>query len=165
MKVIDTQSIPLLINQELYKPKPEFTLQLQADGGCKGNPGLKYGSYEARLNGKIICQSTRFNLGHGTNNEAEFEAIENGLQSAHDELTRLLIDPWKVYCVVLTDSVIVRNRLMKRNRHRNYQNAHKNNRSEAMRVLTERCMVLLDPFQSFHVNWHSRENNVAAFGH
>lgn len=145
--------------------KPIWVVQVQADGGCKGNPGRKYGSYKARLNGQLLCCASRFELGFGTNQEAELEAIEVALKASLERIRVKQIDPMMVRAVILTDSVMARNRLMLGNKIRNYKSDHKCSRAEAMRVRAERCLELLKPYHSFYANWHSRINNVAVFGH
>jgi len=54
-------------------------LELRFDGGCKGNPGDRYGSYVIFKDGVQIAVDRRFELGHGTNNEAEWLALIAGL--------------------------------------------------------------------------------------
>jgi len=46
------------------------------DGGCLGNPGQKYGSFQIKLDGKEILKRVRVDFGFGTNNEAEFNALK-----------------------------------------------------------------------------------------
>ena len=48
------------------------------DGGCLGNPGQKYGSFQVLLAGKQIAGRNRVDFGHGTNNEAAIVAAQSG---------------------------------------------------------------------------------------
>jgi ribonuclease HI len=64
---------------------------------------------------------------------------------------------------VLTDSMIVRNRLMGKNTV--HKKAVWRERSEAMFNLANQCLEMLRTFHSFVVEWNGREENVAAFGH
>ena len=54
-------------------------VEIYFDGGCLGNPGKKYGSFQVKLDGKEILKRTRVQFGHGTNNEAEFNALKLAL--------------------------------------------------------------------------------------
>ena len=55
-------------------------LTIRFDGGCRPtNPGNKYGSYEISLNGRQLSLVSRMELGHGTNNEAEFQILNRAL--------------------------------------------------------------------------------------
>ena len=53
----------------------QYAVTVRFDGGCQGNPGRKYGSYRIEDEVVVIAQESRFELGRGTNNEAEFEAL------------------------------------------------------------------------------------------
>ena len=50
-------------------------VEIYFDGGCLGNPGQKYGSFQVLFDGKQIASRSRAEFGHGTNNEAEFNAL------------------------------------------------------------------------------------------
>jgi hypothetical protein len=60
--------------------------EIYFDGGCLGNPGQKYGSFQVKLDGTEVLKRSRVDFGFGTNNEAEF----NALKLALDEAVRLL---------------------------------------------------------------------------
>ncbi len=57
----------------------EYAVTVRFDGGCLGNPGRKYGSYRIEDDWVVIAQESRFELGFGTNNEAEFESLIRAL--------------------------------------------------------------------------------------
>ena len=46
-------------------------MEIRFDGGCKPNPGMKYGSFMVKWNGQTVALRKNFPLGRGTNNEAE----------------------------------------------------------------------------------------------
>jgi len=98
-------------------------------------------------------------LGFGTNNEAEFEAMIEALEwtaSALDFGGFKLAD----YTVKLfTDSTIVRNRVLGRNKTR------KSEPQARMNALAVKALEWLIRFKAFGIEWHGRENNVARFGH
>jgi ribonuclease HI len=130
------------------------------DGGCKGNPGRKYGSYQILLNGKQIAGRNRVDFGFGTNNEAEFDA----LQMALDELKGLSVkngfELARCALLIETDSTVVRNRLMVKNRiFKKYP------RSLVMFELANKCLELMRQCLHYEVTWRRREYNVEKFGH
>ena len=63
-------------------------VEIYFDGGCLGNPGQKYGSFQIKLDGKEIIKRSRVNFGFGTNNEAEFNALKLALDEAADGFKR-----------------------------------------------------------------------------
>src|SRR5579859_5166032 len=68
-------------------------LEIHFDGGCLGNPGRKYGSFQVLSDGKKVAGRTRVEFGHGTNNEAEFNALKLGLDEAMVWLAANGVDP------------------------------------------------------------------------
>ena len=135
---------------------------IQFDGGCVPNPGKKYGSFSISLESFYI-ERRRFDLGHGTNNEAEFEALEAALKELAEASAKARVNPKFITVHVITDSTIVSNwlevfRAFKPER-------CKNARRVAMSEYAGRCVALLDYFQRFSVEWQGRDANVAKFGH
>ena len=57
-------------------------VEIYFDGGCLGNPGQKYGSFQVKLDGREIVKRSRVDFGFGTNNEAEFNALKLALDEA-----------------------------------------------------------------------------------
>jgi len=135
---------------------------LRFDGGCRGNPGEMYGSYEVTILGLTPLKEIRFELGHGTCNVAEFRSLQRGLLKLV-----ACVNPVECDLQVITDSMIVRNRLMGKNK------LHKKpawepawaERSAVMRGLVCECLSQLHKFKSFTVEWQGRASNVTAFGH
>lgn len=137
-------------------------ISIYFDGGCSPNPGNKYGSYEVVLGDYPICRKSRVEFGHGTNNEAEFNALEAALQDLRrwSVITGFDLSVMKVR--VQTDSRILCNR-MKNNR------IHKKLkwREASLRMfnLAENVLKYALLFESFEVYWKPREHNVERFGH
>jgi ribonuclease HI len=129
-------------------------------GGCLGNPGQKYGSFQVKLDGKEIVKRSRVDFGFGTNNEAEF----NALKLALDETVRLFqekaIELKLLSLAIETDSTIVRNRLVVKNViFKKYPS------SLRMFALANECLEIMKRFGNFQVIWKGRANNVERFGH
>lgn len=122
------------------------------DGGTSGgNPGQKYGSFEIYIPDTPTKKFTRLQFGKGTNNEAEFEALIAGLQWCKQNM-----HPESLHLLILTDSMIVRNRVVQHDfRVGNHQ----------MGQLCRRTHDLLHYFGSWEIKWHDRMNNVERFGH
>lgn len=135
-------------------------LEVHFDGGCLGNPGRKYGSFQVLLDGKKVAGRARAEFGHGTNNEAEFNALKLGLDEAMAWLGANGIDPKTLSLMIETDSMIVRNRLVVKNVvFKKYPS------SQRMFALATECLVIMREFESFDVVWKGRESNVERFGH
>ena len=81
------------------------------DGGCIPNPGRKYGSWMIEVNGQECTRRERIDFGQGTNNEAEFEALESALRFSLDNLPLAGLNPRDFSVFLETDSTIVRNRI------------------------------------------------------
>jgi ribonuclease HI len=141
----------------------QYAVTVRFDGGCQGNPGRKYGSYRIEDEVVVIAEESRFELGRGTNNEAEFETLIRALQNLREISHRTGVDLATTSVRVITDSMIVRNRLMGKNTI--HKKAEYRERSEVMFHLARRCLELLAGFHSFRVEWQGREGNVEAFGH
>lgn len=137
-------------------------ISIYFDGGCSPNPGNKYGSYEVVLDNYPICRGSRISFGHGTNNEAEFNALEEALKDLHRWSVITGFDLSSMQVKVETDSKILCNR-MKHNRiHKKlkYREA-----SVRMFSLAEDILKYALLFESFEVQWKPREHNVERFGH
>jgi len=150
----------------LFEPVPVspvafiHKVEIYFDGGCHGNPGLKYGSYQVLLDGNQIAGRNRVDFGHGTNNEAEFDALLMALDDLVAHCAKTGLDPSQSVLTVTTDSTILRNRLMVKNKiFKKYP------RSAVMFELANRCFGVMKKFGSFEVVWKRREANVERFGH
>jgi ribonuclease HI len=134
--------------------------EIYFDGGCLGNPGQKYGSFQVKLDGKEILKRSRVNFGFGTNNEAEFNALKMALDEAAALFQKKAIELKSLSLVIETDSTIVRNRLVVKNVvFKKYPS------SQRMFALANECLEIMNRFGKFQVIWKGRANNVERFGH
>lgn len=162
MKVID-----------LFEQSNLRVIQIRFDGGCRPNPGQKYGSYEIiKVKEKyVIARATRFQLGFGTCNEAELESLILALEKLMQWVSDNSYNPtvWKIK--VLTDSTLVCGHLMKPSNPIKQINPHnmskviKARRRDAMIERALKCKAILRRFGAFNVEWRRREENVEVFGH
>ncbi len=139
----------------------EPIISLYFDGGCSPNPGRKYGSFEVIFQSRSVLLKRRVDLGEGTNNEAEFDALWLALT----ELLRFLeengLSPMGYSLEIFTDSTIVRNRMMGKNViYKKWQAS-----SERMFKFAEKCLRLTGLFKGHRVVWRGRDQNVNRFGH
>ena len=157
------QTMSLFGDEPKIKPQPVFTtgrVEIFFDGGCLGNPGQKYGSFQVLFDGKQVVGRNRVEFGHGTNNEAEFNSLKLALDEAVAWLEAKGIDPKTSSLAIETDSMIVRNRLVKKNViFKKYPS------SQRMFALATECLGIMNRFGKFDVVWKGRENNVERFGH
>ena len=135
------------------------SLTIYFDGGCKPNPGKRYGSFEALLDDELLLRCERLEFGHGTCNEAEFLSLIHALCDCLDELTVRGIQPGHLSLLIVTDSTILRNRLLG-----NYRK-EKTEPEQRMAKFARQCQAMTDLFRSMDVTWEGRESNVARFGH
>jgi len=138
-------------------------IRVYFDGGCSPNPGNKYGSYEVVLEDYPILKKLRLEFGHGTNNEAEFNALRAALEDLRHWSVITGFDLSDATVLVMTDSMIVKNRLMGKNRI--HKKAAWRDASERMFNLANEVLGYSPLFHSFTVEWKPRETNVARFGH
>ena len=150
-----------MLHLERVSHPPELILAF--DGGCQPNPGSKYGSYVMSMYGKEVLRRQRFGFGHGTCNEAEFNALQLGLDETMRYLEDRHIEPSELRLRVLTDSTIIRNRLVGKGRLKVF----KENLPASRRMIehAERCRAVLLKFEGFEVVWQPRNQNVERFGH
>lgn len=146
---------------ELEQAKPieaPQTIMLEFDGGCQPNPGQRYGSWLATINGESVSACTRQEFGYGTNNEAEFLALEQALYWLSVEPAHRLNQVF-----IWTDSMIVYWRL---NPDRKVKKPGLPGTDRArMDEYAGRCLFLLKRFRNYAISWRSRAHNVATFGH
>lgn len=135
-------------------------LTIAFDGGCVPNPGKKYGSYQVTSSDNdIIISQNRFELGMGTNNEAEFDSLIACLSDLIAWLSSHTYSPSNVSLLILTDSKIVQRRVNGEKR------GGKSSGALNMRLLAGKVLVMLHRFKSWSIEWNGRENNVQKFGH
>lgn len=135
-------------------------LTIHFDGGCRPtNPGNKYGSYEVLVNDNPIHKVSVLELGPGTNNEAEFDILIVALDWTLQALEAFGNDPNVFNLNVYTDSMVVFNRLLGRNRKAASEPQRR------MSALTHQCLIRAVKFKSFTPHWNGREKNLTRFGH
>jgi ribonuclease HI len=157
-------------------------IELIFDGGCSPNPGEKYGSYEVLIDGQRKHFEPRLSLGHGTNNEAEFEILIVALERIADYLKRRGTDKKTVEIEMSTDSTIVANRISGKNRKGVFglklaqdstsflgpveeKLSAKRQAERRMAALAQKCLNVLAEFKSYQIQWIPRDKNVERFGH
>ena len=118
---------------------------LRTDGGSRGNPGpAGCGFVLERPDGEIACRGGRF-LGTKTNNEAEYEALLWGLQSA------------ATFPAARTLTVYADSELLVKQMNRVYRVKHPN-----LKPLFERAVQLTGRFDSVKFVHVYRDANHAA---
>ncbi|NIS80008.1 MAG: reverse transcriptase-like protein [Anaerolineales bacterium] len=125
------------------------------DGGSRGNPGQSYGSYRIQHKGKKAIGPVRLRLGHGTNNEAEYQTLIAGLKAVLEYLNREVLDSSKVQIEVRGDSRLVLNQL---NRTWKAKDAR-------MRRYRDEAEGLLSYFSDRRLIHQSRARTVEILGH
>ena len=139
------------------------TIRIYFDGGCLGNPGQKYGSFQILNGDRELFYRSRVPLGFGTNNAAEFESLQLALTTLIQDMVECGANPKKYSLYVETDSKIVWYRLTKKNK------IHKKPawRESSERMYHHACACLSDmaKFKKFEVVWKRRDANLARFGH
>ena len=157
------QTMSLFGETPKVKPPVRITtgkVEIFFDGGCLGNPGQKYGSFEVLFDGKQVAARSRVDFGHGTNNEAEFNSLKLALDEAVAWLGTNAVDLKMLSLAIETDSMIVRNRLVVKN-----VILKKYPSSQRMFALASACLEVMNRFGKFNVVWKGRANNVERFGH
>jgi ribonuclease HI len=157
------QTMSLFGDAPVARPTPARSnakVEIFFDGGCLGNPGQKYGSFQVLLDGRPIASRSRVEFGHGTNNEAEFNSLKLALDETLVWFQSKTIEPKTLSLVIETDSTIVRNRLVVKNViFKKYPS------SQRMFALANDCLEIMNQFGKFEVIWKGRANNVERFGH
>jgi len=132
-------------------------VRLTFDGGSRGNPGPAYGSFRARGSGvaEPLQILRRLRFGDGTNNEAEYWSLLEGLRWTLDQARRRRLSPGDLELDVLGDSLLVIRQL---------QGAWKA-RDARMRSLRDETAELLAHFGKVRLQHRPRARSVAEFGH
>lgn len=133
------------------------SLRLTFDGGSRGNPGPAYGSFRVRGAGaaEALQEMRRLRFGKGTNNEAEYWSLLEGLRWTLDAARRKRLAPGDLELSVLGDSLLVIRQL---------QGTWKA-RDARMRKLRDEAAALLSRFGKVRLQHRPRSQSVAEFGH
>lgn len=139
-------------------------IEIQFDGGCSNNPGNKYGSFAVfhtieSGTRRMLVKNLRQSFGYGTNNEAEFEALIEGLKWVGTMLRVGGFEPEHFTMKLYTDSTVVGFRI------NGLSTANKTEPQQRMHALAQRCLIALKRYSSYEVECINRERNVALFGH
>lgn len=131
---------------------PDYTIIF--DGGCLGNPGKAYGSYKLQTReGKE--RIVRLQFGHGTNNSAEYMALNAALKDLRDTIRKAGKDPAGFEVEVLGDSKLV------------IQQASGvwKCRNATLKPLLDETRALAGQFRNITFTWHPRSVSEAHLGH
>ena len=71
----------------MARSKQILSCQLIFDGGSVGNPGDCYGSFRWKIADGPLSRPSRRRFGYGTNNQAEYWALIEGLAELIEELS------------------------------------------------------------------------------
>lgn len=120
---------------------------LNTDGGSRRNPGpAGIGAVLTDADGQILAQLSEY-IGTATNNEAEYQALIQGL-----EMCRRTVEAKKVYLLVRLDSELVA---------RQVEGIYKV-REEHLKPLVQQVRALLTSFAAWRVESVPRERNKLA---
>lgn len=125
------------------------------DGGSRGNPGPAYGSFVIRGKGVGTRRPERLDLGHGTNNQAEYLSLIAGLESLISRIEERNLDPALVHLRVLGDSQLVLNQL----------NGSWKTKSPMLKALRTTARGLLDRFGEVELVHQDRASSYRVLGH
>lgn len=142
----------------------KYNVRVQFDGGCVPNPGQKYGSFSIVFDEVFELSRHRFDLGYGTNNEAEFESLIEALKVCEQACAKAKVSELEISLLIFTDNNVVRNWLQRFDHSKNRVLTN-DDRREAMRQRAVKCIWFLDKYGAWGIAWHPRERNVEAFGH
>jgi len=129
--------------------------QLIFDGGSLGNPGDAYGSYSIKRGKGSFRKPVRCDFGRGTNNEAEYRSLIEGLKGILAEAEQDDIPFNEINLVVRGDSQLVLKQV---------EGAWKA-KNPRMRVLRDQARGLLRCMGSVIYKHHDRSISVEILGH
>ncbi len=131
---------------------PEYTIIF--DGGCLGNPGKAYGSFKLQTReGKERIMRLQF--GHGTNNSAEYMALNAALKDLRDAIIKTGKNPANFDVEVLGDSQLVIQQVRGVWKCKN----------TTLKPLLEEARALAGQFKQVTFAWHPRSVSEAHLGH
>jgi len=133
------------------------SLRLTFDGGSRGNPGPAYGSFRVRGAGAAepLQKMRRLRFGRGTNNEAEYWTLVEGLRWTLEEVRRKRLASADLELSIQGDSLLVIRQLQ----------GEWKARDARMRELRDEAAALLSRFGKVRLQHRPRSRSVAEFGH
>ncbi|MBN2556077.1 MAG: ribonuclease HI family protein [Anaerolineales bacterium] len=129
--------------------------QLIFDGGSLGNPGKAYGSYSIKRGGGAFRKPVRCDFGRGTNNEAEYRSLIEGLRGILAEAEQEDIPLKEINLVLRGDSQLVLNQV---------EGVWKA-KNPRMRILRDQARELLRCMGAVTYEHHDRSLSVEILGH
>jgi len=125
------------------------------DGGSVGNPGDSYGSFRWKIAEGKLSPPSRRRFGHGTNNQAEYMALIDGLKALISELSSANLDPDDIALEIRGDSRLVLKQLAGEWKVKN----------AALRKLHAAARPLISQFGEIQMVHQARSETVRALGH
>jgi len=124
------------------------------DGGCHGNPGQMYGSYQIRTrNGRSRIESN-LQFEHGTNNVAEYKALLSALLDILERCEAAGVPTKRFSIAIRSDSQLMVNQI----------NGVWGVNSDHLRPFFEAVHDELVCFKNWELSWVSREEVVRILG-
>ena len=134
-------------------PRAEYVLVF--DGGSQGNPGPSYGSFRIGRKGGHLGNPERLTFGKGTNNEAEYATLIEGVKGVLAELKANKTSPSNVHLEIRGDSQLVIHQL----------DGSWKAKDARMRQFRDEARVLLDAFGDVRYSYQPRSRTVRLLGH
>lgn len=132
----------------------DATYTITFDGGCNGNPGAMYGSYQiATRDGRNRIERCKF--GPGTNNRAEYLALVTALGDVISRCDAASVPVERFTVKLYGDSQIIIRQV----------NGEYGVNDPELKKLWRQAMGHLERFESFSIEWKPREEIVKALGH
>ena len=128
---------------------------IQFDGGCKGNPGpMHYGWQITRKGSDFVERKSRFDLGEGTNNRAEYSGLIGALEKLFSVIEKEKESASNCAVEIRGDSQLVLSQI---------QGKWKCN-NPALRLLCNKARVLAAKFGKVRYKKIPRKENVRVLG-
>jgi len=132
-----------------------LSCKLIFDGGSVGNPGESYGSFRWKIADEVLSPPSRRRFGYGTNNQAEYKALIEGLKALLIELRSDGTDPDQVVLEIRGDSRLVLKQLAGEWKVKN----------ATLRSLHSSTQSLIKQFGEVRLVHQARSETVRALGH
>lgn len=131
----------------------EYTLVF--DGGSQGNPGRSYGSYRIQPKNERPLKPVHLQFGHGTNNEAEYQALLAGIKATMEVAEGRGSVLAGTRLVIRGDSQLVLNQLK----------GSWKAKDQRMKAFRDDALELLSKFGAVRLIHQSRNETVKILGH